>query len=131
LHLGELGLRMERPYVSMRTIETWNWLLEDKMPNGGGYINVVPFLARAMRRNGDLRLFLASGYFDLATPFLGAENALSQDDIFNERLTHAIYDVGHMIFLHEPSKVRFLEDIRSFVLGGRPGESWCSVQTGA
>lgn len=112
--LSELGVRIQRAYQPMKTIEEWNWLLQGPTPNGGGYINVVPYLGRAMRRNQDLRVFVASGYYDLATPFFGAENALSQDGLVHERIAFAYYEVGHMIFLHEPSRTKLMHDVRDF-----------------
>jgi carboxypeptidase C (cathepsin A) len=115
---AELGLKMDRPYVSMKDIEGWNWVLQGKVPNGGGYISAIPHLGRAMRRNQALRVLVASGYYDLATPFFGAENALSQDGVVHDRITFTYYEAGHMIFLHEPSRCRFLEDIRQFTHSG-------------
>jgi hypothetical protein len=34
-----------------------------------------------------------------------------------ERIAYHYYEVGHMIFLHEPSRVRFLKDVRQFLQG--------------
>ncbi len=116
--LSDLGVRMDRSYVPMEDMSKWNWLLEDKAPSGGGYVNVVPYLGRAMRHNKDLRVLVAAGYYDFATPFFGAENALSEDGVVHERISYAYYEVGHMIFLHEPSRVRFLNDIRRFIQDG-------------
>jgi len=118
VHLSELGVRTERPYLPMTSInDSWNWLLQDKAPSGGGYVNVVPYLGRAMRHSKDLRVLVASGYYDLATPFFGSENALSQDGVVHERIVYTYYEVGHMIFLHEPSRVQFLRDVRQFIRG--------------
>ena len=121
--LNDLGVRMERPYLPMTDIDDrWNWLMQEKALNGGAYVNVVPSLGRAMRHNKDLRVLVASGYYDLATPFFGAENALSQDGVVHERITYTFYEVGHMIFLHEPSRAQFLHDVRHFIhAGGSPG----------
>jgi carboxypeptidase C (cathepsin A) len=119
IQLSELGVRMERPYQPMSGVESsWNWLLQDKAPSGGGYINVVPYLGRAMRRNKDLRVLVASGYYDLATPFFGAENALSEDGVAHERITFTYYEAGHMIFLHDPSRVKLLGDVRQLIQDG-------------
>jgi carboxypeptidase C (cathepsin A) len=115
VQLAELGVRMDRPYVALTDISIWNWNLLDRTPNGGGYTNVVPHLGRTMRRNTQLRVLVASGYYDLATPFFGAENALSQDGVAHERITFRYYDAGHMIFLHEASRVRLLNDVRQFI----------------
>lgn len=116
VQLDELGVRMQRPYLPMTHIhESWNWMLQEKSPSGGGYVNVVPYLGRAMRHNPDLRVLAAYGYYDLATPFFGAENALSQDGLVHERIVQTYFEVGHMIFLHEPSRARLLRDTSRFI----------------
>jgi carboxypeptidase C (cathepsin A) len=117
LQLDELGVRVEPPYVSISSVvETnWNWLSQEKALNGGGYVNVVPHLGRAMRHNGELRVLVACGYYDFSTPFFGAENALSQDGVVHERIRYTYYEVGHLLFLHEPSRVQFLDDVRRFI----------------
>jgi carboxypeptidase C (cathepsin A) len=116
VQLSEIGVRMDRAYVSLSALgESWNWSLQERVPNGGGYVNVIPYLGRAMRHNEDLRIMVSSGYYDLATPFFGAENALSQDSVVPERISYTYYEVGHMIFLHEPSRVRLLNDVRQFI----------------
>jgi hypothetical protein len=76
-----------------------------------------------MRRNKDLNVLVGCGYYDLATPFFGAENALSQDGVVHERIDFRYYDVGHMIFLHEPSRVRFTNDVREFIRSGHAGDT--------
>lgn len=68
-----------------------------------------------MRHNQDLRVLVASGYYDLATPFFGAENALSEDGVAHDRIAYTYYEVGHLIFVHEPSRVRFVNDVRQFI----------------
>jgi len=117
-HLATLGVSMDREYHTLNNIdEHWKWQLQDKVPNGAGYINVVPYLGRAMRHNKDLRVLTVSGYYDLATPFFGAENALSQDGLAHERITYRYYESGHLIYLHEPSRERLLKDAGQFISG--------------
>ena len=129
VQLAELGVHMDRSYVSMTEIDAeWNWMIQEKAPNGGGFVNVIPHLGRVMRRNRDLRVFVASGYYDLATPFFGAENALSQDGLAHDRISYSYYEVGHMIFLHDPSRKQFLHDVREFIKAGAPSLSQSNVQ---
>ena len=118
--LRAIGVRTDRTYMPLKTIDSWNWLTETKTPSGGSYVNVVPYLGRAMRHNKDLRVLVACGYYDLATPFFGAENALSQDGLAHDRIAFTYYEVGHMIFVHEPSRVLLLDDVRRFVAGAAP-----------
>ncbi len=117
-HLGELGVKMRQAYLPFIDMKDWNWRIAEKVPSGGGYVNVVPHLGRTMRRNTALRVLVACGYYDLATPFFGAESALSQDGIAQERVAFAYYEVGHMIFVHEPSRERLLTDVRRFIGDG-------------
>ena len=95
----------------------WNWNIWGKngVPNGGRFINVIPYLGKAMRRNSDMHVLVTSGYYDFATPFFGAENALAEKDIVADRVHYTYYEAGHMMYVHEPSRLKFLKDIRSFI----------------
>ena len=121
VHLSEtLDVKMNRPYKILggsRVSQNWNWRLDKKTPNGGRFINVVPNLGRAMRHNKDLKVLVASGYYDFATPFFGAENALSQDGVVADRITYTYYKTGHMIFLDEANRKKLLADVRSLITG--------------
>ena len=95
----------------------WNWNVWGKngVPNGGRFINVIPYLGKAMRRNSDMHVLVTSGYYDFATPFFGAENALAEADIVKDRVHYTYYEAGHMMYVHEPSRIKFLNDIRAFI----------------
>jgi carboxypeptidase C (cathepsin A) len=116
------GVEMDRSYTTSgrEASSHWNWLLTERAPNGGRFVNVVPYLGRAMRRNKDLRVLVPSGYFDFATPFFGAENALAEDGCVPERIRFSYYQAGHMMYLHDPSRAALLRDVREFLLGGGP-----------
>ena len=45
------------------------------------YVNVAPTLRSAMTKNHDLRLFVANGYYDLATPFAATDYTLAHLDV--------------------------------------------------
>lgn len=94
----------------------WNWNIWGKrVPNGGRIVNVIPNLGKAMRRNKDMHILVTSGYYDFATPFFGAENALAEVDILKDRVHYTYYEAGHMMYVHEPSRVQFLDDVRAFI----------------
>ena len=82
------------------------------------YLNVAPMLKDAMTTNKYLRVFVANGYYDLATPFaatqytfnhLGAETGLSQ------RVTMSYFDAGHMMYINKPSLEKLKQDITKFL----------------
>ena len=114
------GVVMDRPYTTSgrEASRNWNWLLSERAPNGGSFVNVVPYLGRAMRRNKDLRVLVPSGYYDFATPFFGAENALAEAGVVPERIRFTYYEAGHMMYLHDPSRAALLRDVREFLLEG-------------
>ncbi len=122
-HLADfLHVKMERRYVtsSREAATSWAWLVSDRAPNGGQFVNLVPNLGRAMRRNKDLRVLVACGYYDFATPFFGAENALSEEGIVPERIHFTYYQAGHMMYLDETSRTELLKDVHTFIEGGEP-----------
>ena len=116
-----MGVKLEgrRYNTSARAEERWKWNWnvwgKNGIPNGGRFINVIPYLGKAMRRNSDMHVLVTSGYYDFATPFFGAENALAEADIVKERVHYTYYPAGHMMYVHEPSRIKFLSDIRAFI----------------
>ena len=67
----------------------------------GGFTTTGDDLARAMRRNPTLRVLVASGRYDLGTPYSATDWSLAQLDAPAEvlsRLTHRYYDAGHMMY---------------------------------
>jgi carboxypeptidase C (cathepsin A) len=104
----------------------WDWTMAERdrwtlgmNPEWPIHVNVTQFLGDEMRRNADFRVLLASGYYDLATPFFGAENSMYQIGMIPERVTFAYYEAGHMMYVHQPSLEKLSADIRAFILAGR------------
>ena len=71
-----------------------------------------------MSFNPDLRVLVASGYYDYATPFFDAEFTLARHGIDMGRVTMTYYEAGHMMYLHHPSRGAVAADIRTFITGG-------------
>ncbi|MDT8409331.1 MAG: hypothetical protein RQ741_07005 [Wenzhouxiangellaceae bacterium] len=101
---------------------SWNWrTAPEGTPWEPGYVNTARQLSNAMRTNPALEVLVASGYYDLVTPFFDAEYTLGRHDIDAERIHYRYYDGGHMMYVNEPSRTRLLEDTRAFIektLGG-------------
>jgi len=114
-HLREtLGYRTDRSYVSIGSVGPWDWRI------GGGrdndvYLNVAPYIGRAMRENSGLRVFVGQGYYDFATPFFAAEYALSRTGFPKERIQFAYYQSGHMMYVRESDRAALSRDIRQFI----------------
>ena len=73
----------------------------------------------ALTMNPGLHLLVQQGYYDLATPTLATMHDIDHLDIApeaRERIQLALYEAGHMMYLHEESRRKFREDLAKFVL---------------
>ena len=71
-----------------------------------------------MTANPDLRVFVANGYYDLATPYAATQytvNHLGSDRKLLDRVTMAYYEGGHMMYVHKPSLVKLRKDAAAFL----------------
>ncbi len=109
-----LGVDWEREYRTIKGLgPRWNWKLSDmRRPF---YLNLAPFIGQALRQNRDLGVFVAAGWYDFATPFFGAELALSRPGIPQDRIAFHYYPAGHMMYVEEGSLARLAEDLRRFI----------------
>ena len=113
---NQLGIQREERYqiLSAEVFRNWNWLYASS-PRSQGFINVTPFVAKAMRQNKDFRVFVGNGYYDLATPFFATEHSMHHHGIDNSRVTMKYYEAGHMMYIHQPSFEALARDVRAFL----------------
>jgi carboxypeptidase C (cathepsin A) len=82
------------------------------------YLNVAPTLAETLTKNRQLRVFVANGWYDLATPYFATEYTFDHmhlDPDAARRVTMTYYDAGHMMYVHRPSLVKLKKDVAAFV----------------
>lgn len=115
----DLGVDWNRAYLAPSNPDLsdhWNWRTE---PVGSfwepAYVNTAHNLSQALRINPLLKVFVASGYFDLTTPFFDAEYTLNRHDIRAQQIQYEFYQGGHMMYVNEPSRIKLLEDTRRFI----------------
>jgi carboxypeptidase C (cathepsin A) len=63
-------------------------------------------------------VWVTCSYYDLATPFFGAENVVSGMNLepaIRANLRFTYYESGHMLYIHNPSRVKFKEDFLAFL----------------
>jgi len=114
----DLNLARDARYevLSAKPGKDWNW----KQSKGwtGGYPALGQYVARGMRQNKDLRVYVANGYYDMATPFFGTEYTMAQYGMDPKRITMDYFEAGHMMYLHHPSFKKLAADVRQFILDG-------------
>ncbi|MEO8524710.1 MAG: peptidase S10 [Caldimonas sp.] len=114
----ELGMVTTQRYeiLSMEVNKQWNWNRGDA--KGNGYASTSGDLARALRRNQHLRVLVASGHYDLGTPYSASNWSLAQLDAPPEvlrRVEHHYYDAGHMMYTREADLVKLKADLASWL----------------
>jgi carboxypeptidase C (cathepsin A) len=90
-----------------------------------GFPDTSEALRRAFSRNPDMKVFVASGHFDLATPFFATDYTIAHlglDPSQRTRISTAEYEAGHMMYIHEGELARLERDVAAFVAGALPGE---------
>jgi len=103
----------EYQILSSEVFSNWQWTLGGNA-RSEGFINVTPFIAKGMRQNKDLKIFVGNGYYDLATPFFATELSFNHYDIDNTRVDMKYYEAGHMMYVHHESLKKLAEDLRAF-----------------
>ena len=111
----ELRFESDLPYeiLSFKVFPKWKY---DEFQNN--FVNVAETLRGAMMKNPHLKLFVANGIYDLATPFYATEytmNHLGLRDDVDKNVTMAYYDAGHMMYTHKPSLKALSGDLKKFI----------------
>ena len=109
-----LKYESDAPYVIHAPIwDKWSWKgFENK------YVNVGASLRKAMQANPHMRVYVASGYYDLGTPHAAGDytiNHLGLRESAREKVAISYFEAGHMMYIHQPSLVRMAKELRAFV----------------
>ena len=87
------------------------------------YVNVTDTLRKAMTTNPYLKVFVASGYYDLATPYMATRytfNHLGLDKSLQQNVSMSFYEAGHMMYVHQQSLIQLKEDLEGFIQLANP-----------
>jgi carboxypeptidase C (cathepsin A) len=110
---GELGYKTDREYYILGGgIGRWDW------GTNNSYVDTSDELRSAMAKNPFMQVFVASGLYDLATPYLGTEYTLDHlglEPAERQRVTVRRYDAGHMLYTDSRCRARLKEDVGLFV----------------
>ncbi|WP_089299874.1 S10 family peptidase [Haloechinothrix alba] len=112
---AELGYENDLPYeiLSFGVNSSWSY---SEFENS--HVTVSDKLSAAMRANPHMKLHVAFGYYDGATPYYAAEHALAHlavPDELLDNISRAYYPAGHMMYVHEPSRLQQSADLKEFV----------------
>jgi carboxypeptidase C (cathepsin A) len=113
----QLGYQSDVPYFILggenKLWEKWDW-----GSAGQGHPDTSEALREAFSKNPYMRVFVASGYYDLATPYFATEYTLSHmglDPTLRDRISTEEYEAGHMMYIHEGSLRKLKQDVSRFI----------------
>ncbi|MGO9161796.1 MAG: S10 family peptidase [Streptosporangiaceae bacterium] len=111
---AELGYASDLPYELLTSrVQPWSYKEFENM-----HLHVTDKLAEAMRTNPAMRVHVACGYYDAATPYSAAEHDLAHLAIPAElagNVEFGYYEAGHMMYVHEPSRLAQSAALAAFV----------------
>ncbi|WP_353217742.1 peptidase S10 [Sandarakinorhabdus sp.] len=114
-----LGVKTDLPYRLSAREPGFSWDWSHRPPRGGTQTtpNTAVDLAFTMRANPKLKILFLNGYYDMATPFYGAEydaaHMLLPADL-NKNIRFTYYQSGHMIYLAESELAKMKDDVAAW-----------------
>lgn len=114
----ELGIEIDRPYVYIALVGGENWG-QGQRDRASAFENVdgAIGLAQDMRANPGLRVMMAAGLYDLATPYFASSNVLSSHGMPRERVIKHFYRSGHGVHRDPEAVIAYQQDLRALMAG--------------
>ncbi|WP_255550784.1 peptidase S10 [Granulicella sp. dw_53] len=131
-------MRTELKYGSDQTYKPgaymdagFTWDLRHQVPGGPpvgqgeGGVNVMPDLALTMKSNPKMKVLLAGGYYDLATPYFEGKFEMHHLPIplaLQKNISYKYYPSGHMVYVNDEVLKQFHADVAAFIQGTEAGK---------
>ncbi|HBB94712.1 MAG TPA: peptidase S10 [Blastocatellia bacterium] len=109
----ELNFKSDSEYYILGGgIGPWNW------GTNNGYVDTSVALRTAMAQNPYLKIFVAMGYYDMATPYFAVQytmHHISLDPGLLKNFSTSYYEAGHMMYIDEKQLGKLRGDVRKFI----------------
>jgi carboxypeptidase C (cathepsin A) len=112
----ELGYKSDLEYYILGggfRFDEWDWGVQR-----GGFPDTAQALKDAFDKNPFMKLFVGSGYYDLATPYFATQytlNHMNLDADQHKRVTLGYYGAGHMMYIQDSSLGELKKDVGTFI----------------
>jgi carboxypeptidase C (cathepsin A) len=109
----ELKWESDLHYPTSGNVRPWTY-------DQNRYMDMTDALRGAMTKNPYLKVFVACGYYDMATPIGGIEFNMSHmayDASVTSRVAFGYYEAGHMIYIRPSAHKALRQDIVKFIRG--------------
>lgn len=108
----DLKVESDSQYEVLKDLGSWDY---GKAVNQ--YFDVTEELQKVMSKNPEMTVYVASGLYDLATPYFAGEyvlNHLNLDPEIKKNVQNSFFEAGHMLFIHKPSLRKLKKELTSF-----------------
>jgi carboxypeptidase C (cathepsin A) len=116
----ELGYKSDAVYHILGGGFTSPWSMNAE----NTYADTSVALRSAFAKNPFMKLFVAYGYYDMATPYFAAEytiDHLNLDPALKANIKTAYYEAGHMMYIDVKSLAKLKQDAAAFIQSAIPG----------
>jgi len=117
----ELKFESDLPYeVLTGKVQPWDYSMARNR-----YLDIAENLREAMTHNPYLKVFVANGHYDLATPYLATRYTFDHMGLppnLRGNVSMGYYEAGHMMYLNTPSRVALKQDLAKFIQSSVPAK---------
>jgi carboxypeptidase C (cathepsin A) len=113
----ELNYKTDMYYYTSGGIQPWDY------GQGNQFGDTTSLLRNAMVKNPYMKVMIAAGYYDLATPYYAVEytfNHMGLSPEMHKQITWDFYQAGHMLYIDSDSHAKLKHDIGEFISGSMP-----------
>ena len=109
----ELNFKSDQEYYILGGgVSSWNFNSDNSYADTSGRLRA------AMQKNPFMRVFVAAGYFDMATPYFAMEYTLGNmnlDPSLRRNISVSYYEAGHMMYIEKNSLTKLKKDVTAFL----------------
>src|SRR4051812_16009079 len=110
----ELKFETDLPYeILTGKVRPWNY---DRAQNR--YVDVAETLRGAIAQNPFMKVYVANGYYDLATPFAATRYTFARmqlDPELRSNVSMDYFETGHMVYIDRKAQARLKKDVDEFI----------------
>jgi carboxypeptidase C (cathepsin A) len=111
---ADLGFESDLPYeILSARVYPWSFA-----PHENRYVDVAETLRQAITSNPHLQIYVANGYYDLATPHFATEYTLNHLGLpadLRANIRMGYYEAGHMMYIQLSSLIRLKQELAAFI----------------
>ncbi len=114
---SELGYKTDMYYYPSGGVQPWDYGVQN------GFGDTTAMLRNALTKNPYMKVMVAAGYYDLATPYHAVEYTFSHMGLhpeMHQRITWDYYQAGHMLYIDSDSHAKLKHDFSEFLAGALP-----------